>query len=142
MTEHPVLIGPDATLYEAAQKMKEIDCGMLPVGTDKKLEGIITDRDIIIRAISQGKDPKKECVKDYMTKNVYACNENDFLEDAADRMRSHAVGRLVVRDGKGRVTGVLSFGGILRRETSAEDIANVVKHAVGAERAEISGTRK
>lgn len=129
MTEHPVLIKPGATLYEAARKMKNVDCGVLPVGTEDKLEGIITDRDIVIRAVSQGKDVKKEQVKDYMTKTVYACNEEDYLEDAADKMHDHAVSRLVVKNKQGKVTGILSFGGILRKNADADEVANVVKHA-------------
>ncbi len=129
MTAHPVLIKPDATLYEAARKMKNVDCGILPVGTKEKLEGVITDRDIVIRAVSQGKDENKEMVKDHMTDAVYACNEDDYLEDAADKMRDHKVSRLVVKDHQGKVTGVLSFGGILRKNADADEVANVVKHA-------------
>lgn len=129
MTEHPVLIKPDITLDEAARKMKDVDCGVLPVGTKDKLQGIITDRDIVIRALAKGKDPAKEKVKDYMTAKVYACNEDDFLEDAADKMRDHKVSRLVVKNHEGKVTGILSFGGILRKNADADEVANVVKHA-------------
>ena len=131
MTENPVLINPDMTLKEAAAKMRDIDCGILPVGTEDKLKGIITDRDIVIRAVSRGKDIAREQVKDYMTADVYACNEHDTLEDAADKMRVHKVSRLVVKNKAGKVTGILSFGGILRRNADAAEVANVVKHATG-----------
>ncbi len=129
MTEYPVLIDTDTSLQDAAQTMKDIDCGILPVGSRTKLDGIITDRDIVIRAVSEGKDPSKERVGDYMTIKVFGCNEDDFLEDAADKMRDHKVSRLVVLDHAGQVTGVLSFGGILRKNADAEEVANVVKHA-------------
>ncbi|MGZ9097513.1 MAG: CBS domain-containing protein [Micavibrio sp.] len=129
MTPNPVLIDPDATLQEAAESMKSVDCGMLPVGVKDNLEGVITDRDIIIRALAEGKSSAQAKVRDFMTVKVYACNENDTLDAAADKMRTHKVGRLVVKDNSGKVTGVLSFGGILRKEADAMEISNVVKHA-------------
>lgn len=130
MTEAPVFVKPEATLWEAAQKMKKINCGVLPVGTETKLEGIITDRDIVIRAIAEGKDPSKEAVRNYMTEKVYACHEGDYLEDAASKMREHKVSRLVVKNRIGKAVGILSFGGILRRNANAEEVVNVVKHAI------------
>lgn len=130
MTSHPTLINPNATLQEAAQKMQKVDCGALPVGTEDKLEGVITDRDIVVRAVSQGRDGSKEKVRDYMSRQVVACGENDSLEEVTDRMRRHQVSRLVVKDADGRVSGILSLGCILRRDTNAEELADLVKRAV------------
>jgi CBS domain-containing protein len=130
MTEKPTIISKKATLQDAAEMMEAIDCGFLPVGTADRLEGIITDRDIVIRAIAKGKSPSEELVKDYMTVAAYGCNEDDFLEDAADKMKEHKISRLVVRNHQGNVTGVLSFGGILRKNADADEVANVVKHAI------------
>ncbi len=135
MTEHPTLIKPHMTLKEAAAKMRDVDCGVLPVGTEDRLQGMITDRDITVRAVAKGKDPEKERVGDYMTEHVYACNEEDTLEDAADKMRTHKVSRLVVKNKADKVTGILSFGGILRKEANADEVANVVKHATHGARA-------
>lgn len=132
MTIHPTLIAPDATLQQAAERMKKVDCGMLPVGTKNHLEGLITDRDIMIRAIAEGVDPSLACVKDFMTKNIYACNEDDFLEDAAEKMRAHKVGRLVVKDREGKTVGILSFGGILRQQANSDEVANVIKRATSS----------
>ena len=131
MTPNPVLISPSSTLQQAAKKMESVNCGALPVGTENKLKGIITDRDIVIRAIAKGKDPSKEKVSDYMTDVVYACNENDTLEDATEKMHQHKVSRLVVRNKEGKVTGILSFGGVLRTDASSKEVASVVKHAAG-----------
>lgn len=130
MTGDPVVVSPEASLKEAAAKMKSVDCGVLPVGTEDRLLGMITDRDIVIRAVAAGKDPAKEKVADYMTGKVYSCSEEDYLEDAADKMREHGVSRLMVKNRQGRVRGILSFGCILRRNANAEEVANVVKHAV------------
>lgn len=131
MTAHPELISPNATLQEAARKMAEVNCGALPVGTEKILKGIITDRDIMIRAIAKGKNPATEKVSSYMTDHVYACNENDTLEAAAEKMHEHKVSRLVVRNRDGKAVGILSFGSILRNDASPKEVAGVVRHACG-----------
>lgn len=130
MTKHPVLINTDTTLKEAAEFMRDIDCGVLPIGNEDKLEGMLTDRDIVVRAVAKGKDPEKEKVKDYMTKNVYYCEENDTLEQAADKMREHNVSRLIVRDESGKTCGILTFGCILRNNKNTEETNNVVEHAI------------
>ena len=127
MVKHPVLIAPQATLKEAAVKMRDVDCGVLPVGTKSDLKGIITDRDIVIRAVSGGKDPAKETVEHYMTTQAYFCREDDTLKEAAEIMKRGEVTRLLVKDPSGRVSGIISFGSILRNDVSAEDIAAVVE---------------
>jgi len=131
MTPSPVLISPDATLEQAAKRMESVNCGILPVGTKSRLKGIITDRDIVVRAIAKGKDPAQEKVADYMTAEVYACNENDTLEAAAEKMHVHKISRLMVKNKEGKVTGILSFGYILRADASPRDLAAIVKHAAG-----------
>lgn len=128
MTE-PQFVAPTASLQEAAKFMASVNCGMLPVGTPKKVKGIITDRDIVTRAVSAGRDPAKARVEDYMTEEVFACNENDTLTNAAEKMREHKVSRLLVRNHAGQVVGVLSFGGLLRQSAAAGDIAHVVERA-------------
>ena len=130
MTPHPVLITPDTTLAVAAQKMKMAQCGFLPVGRRGKLQGIITDRDIVVRAIAEGRNPLYEQVSDYMTHTVYACNENDYLEDAIDKMFEHKVARLVVKNARNKVVGVLSYGGVIRDDARPADVAMLVKHAM------------
>jgi predicted transcriptional regulator len=133
MSEQPCTIAPDATLQEAAKMMANVDCGFLPVCSKSDVIGIITDRDIVIRAVSRGKDPTKEKVLNYMTNECFGCHENDYLEDAATKMHDHKVSRLIVRDSKGQVSGVLSFGGILRKNADAKEVTNVVKHATRRE---------
>ena len=133
MTDQPCTIAPDATLQEAARIMANVDCGFLPVCSKSDVIGIITDRDIVIRAISRGKDPQKEKVLNFMTNDYFGCHENDYLEDAAVKMHDHKVSRLIVRDSKGQISGVLSFGGVLRKSADAGEVANVVKHATPGE---------
>lgn len=131
MTPHPELISPSATLLQAAKKMEAVNCGALPVGTEKNLKGIITDRDIVIRALAHGKNPATEKVSSYMTEQVFACNENDTLETAAEKMQQHKVSRLVVRNREGNAVGILSFGGILRNEADPKEVAAAVRHCCG-----------
>lgn len=135
MTKSPVLISPDATLKEAAEHMRDVECGVLPVGTAENLEGMITDRDIVIRAVAKGKDVEKEKVKDYMTEEVYACNEQDTLEQAAEKMCEHQVSRLIVRDKDDKVSGILSFGCMLRKNGNTEEVSKVVECAIRKEAA-------
>ncbi len=131
MEQNPEMISPDATLLEAAQKMKEINCGVLPVGMTEQAEGIITDRDIVIRAIANGDDPAIAIVRDYMTSDLYTCREDDTLKDAAAAMKKHNVSRLVVCNNDKRITGILSFGHALRSDADDREVADMVHLATG-----------
>lgn len=129
MTLDIEMIDPEATLEQAAIAMKRVDCGILPVGSNGKIEGVITDRDIVVRALaSEGEFKKSASVKSFMTCHAYACNENDSLEDAIEKMRDHKVGRLLVRDNHANVVGILSFGGLLRRQADPTEVSNIIKH--------------
>ncbi|WP_235068306.1 CBS domain-containing protein [Micavibrio aeruginosavorus] len=129
MTANPVIISPETSLKDASIKMIAIDCGILPVGTKDNITGIITDRDIVIRAVANGKDTSKEKVVNYMTRVLYTCGENDSLEEAADLMRENNVSRLIVTNGSGAVTGILTFGHILRNDANPLEVSKVVQHA-------------
>lgn len=131
MTENPVLVSPTTTLKETAQKMKSVDCGVLPVGSWEKLEGMITDRDIVIRAVAEGVDTGTAQVRDYMTTEVCYCNETDTLAEAAHQMRRNDVSRLVVKDDSGTPCGIITFGCILRKHDNLAEIGKVVECAVG-----------
>jgi CBS domain-containing protein len=131
MTSNLKCISPESTLREAAQMMESVDCGVLPVGSLEKPEGIITDRDIVMRAVAKGKDTNNEKVRDHMTKDVCCCSENDTLEQAGSKMRKNKVNRLLVEDSSGRVCGILTFGRILREEDSVSEIGCVIECAVG-----------
>lgn len=123
------VISPEASIIDAARKMKEKDCGFLPVGSQDSPEGIITDRDIVIRVLAEGRDPATTKVQDCMTPEVCACKEGDRLEDAAEIMSEKNVSRLVVRDSKERVCGVLSFGHVIRNNDNKRETSNVVETA-------------
>lgn len=129
MTAHPVIIPQDTTLMDASIRMRDIDCGILPVGREDMVKGIITDRDIIVRAISRNKDAEKEMVKNYMSTEIHDCHEDDTLEHAVETMKKQKVSRLVVKNKADKVTGVLSFGDVLWRSGNIDEIVTIVKKA-------------
>src|ERR1700704_2369743 len=102
---------PGASLAEAAKKMASQDIGSLPVGSDKrKLLGIITDRDIHVRAVARGLDPTQTKVQDVMTKDVLSCRADSAVEEACRLMERQQVRRVVVTDGEDAPIGILSLG--------------------------------
>src|SRR5262245_23541009 len=112
MTPEVTTIGPDTTLTEAARLMRENGIGPLPVCEGERLVGILTDRDIAIRATAEGLDPKSTPVRRVMTPEVVTCFEGDDIRKAAEIMQRAQVRRLLVVDGNGRLAGIVSLGDI------------------------------
>jgi CBS domain-containing protein len=112
MTSNPVVLGPETMLREAAQKMREIDSGVMPVGENDRLVGMLTDRDrdITLRATADGKDPNTTPVRDVMTSNVIYCFEDEDIGVAARKMEDHQIRRLIVLNRDKRLVGIASLG--------------------------------
>lgn len=107
---HPVeTIGPDDSLTDAARKMEEKSVGFLPVVDGDDLVGVITDRDIIVRAVSRGLDPEQTQVEEIMTARLVALPENSDVEDASELMERKRVRRLVVTGESEGLAGVVSL---------------------------------
>ena len=102
-------ISPDATIEEAAQEMRDGDFGLVPVAEDEELLGVITDRDIAIRAVAEGKDPST-LVREIMSEEVVWASEDDSVEDAARIMSDHQIRRLSVVDAEQHLVGIVSLG--------------------------------
>lgn len=115
MTNSPLVINPKDTVEEAAMLMRNINCGVLPIGSIHEPTGIITDRDIVVRVVAAGRDPAKTLVQDIMTTGLYSCDEDDSLPDAAEKMRRHSVRRLLVTKGK-KLTGIVNFTRLIRNK--------------------------
>src|ERR1700758_5701365 len=94
MTYSPISCGPRDTLDRVAKIMREHDCGAIPVREGTRLVGIITDRDITVRAVATGKTPVAVPVSDVMTKNVFTVRPDDDVETAVDTMKTKLVRRL------------------------------------------------
>lgn len=112
MTPNVEVIHPDARLVEAAQKMKTLDVGSLPVCDGDRLKGILTDRDITIRAVAEGIDPNEITVQDVMTPEVIYCYEDQEVKDAAQLMSQKQIRRLPVLNRHKRLVGILALGDV------------------------------
>jgi len=114
MTPKVEIISPECTLQEAAQKMRSLDVGALPIhdGADR-LAGMITDRDLVVHAIAEGADVKTRSVKDFMTSPIVYCFEDQSVEEAARIMEVKQIRRLVVLNRKKRLVGVVSLGDLV-----------------------------
>ncbi|HJV83450.1 CBS domain-containing protein [Noviherbaspirillum sp.] len=102
---------PDQSLIEAAKMMAEGDYGVLPIGENDRLVGMITDRDIVVRALAQGKSGDTK-IRDVMSEDVKYCFEEDDLDDVARNMGDLQIRRLPVVNRDKRLTGIVSLGDI------------------------------
>jgi len=130
MTSGVECISPDTTLREAAQKMKELDVGLLPIcGENDRLAGMITDRDITVRAVADGLDPSTAQARDVMTPTVVYCYDDQEVSDAAHMMEQNQIRRLVVLNHEKRLVGIVSLGD-LAVDTGDEEPAGHTLEAV------------
>lgn len=125
MTSDPSTLTPQSTLGEAATLMKQEDCGSLPILEGGKLVGIITDRDIVVRAIADGKDPKSCKVSDVMSADPVTVSPDTSVDEAQRIMSERQVRRLPVVD-DGRLVGIVVIGQIAQRD-HAKDVGETLK---------------
>ena len=109
MTRSVETIAADSSLKEAARKMDSERIGFLPVMEEGELIGVITDRDITVRAVAKGFDPEQTAVDEAMTNEVVCLPENSEIEDASDLMMDRNIRRLVVTDENDKAVGVVSM---------------------------------
>jgi CBS domain-containing protein len=112
MSRRPALLDPSTTIAEAARTMRDDDLGCLLIGRDEQVFGILTDRDIVVRALANGTNPTRERVCDVMSSEVLSCFEDQPVENVAKIMAEHGVRRLPVLDRRGRLTGVVSLSDV------------------------------
>jgi CBS domain-containing protein len=121
MTADVVTVSPQASLIDAARLMRDSDIGPLPVCEDGRILGMLTDRDITVRAIASGKAPESTRVADVMSPEVVSCLESDDVRRAAEIMQSAQLRRLLVVNGDGRLAGIVSLGD-LALQTGDEEL--------------------
>jgi len=109
MTRDVYVANPRDTIQQAAVTMAEIDAGVVPVGEDDRLVGMLTDRDIAVRAIAKGRGPETP-IEDVMSKEVKYCFEDDDIAQVLDNLGSQQLRRLPVLDRDKRLAGILSLG--------------------------------
>jgi CBS domain-containing protein len=105
---------PDETIQDVARKMKDIDSGVIPVCDGQRLQGMVTDRDIVVRAVSEGRSFQTP-VTDVMSSDVEYCYEDDDIGEAADKMARLQIRRLAVLDHDQRLVGIVSLGDIAQQ---------------------------
>jgi CBS domain-containing protein len=136
MTSRFEMIDSTNSLTQAAREMKSLDVGMLPVREGTRLIGVITDRDIVIRGLAEGRDPDSAQVKDIISSAVVTCYEDDSVEDAAHLMEEHQVRRLIVCDHDRTPVGIVSLGDLAvksgRDELSGEALERISEPAAPA----------
>jgi CBS domain-containing protein len=114
MSRQVEITSPEDSIQRAAQMMARLDAGALPVGKDDRLVGMITDRDIAVRGVGEGRNPADTLVNEIMTREVKYCFEDDDVDSVARSMAQLQVRRLPVLNRDKRLTGIVSLGDIAR----------------------------
>ena len=117
MTRQPICCHPEDNIREIAKKMAECDCGAIPiVDQNDKPVGIITDRDIVTRAIAQGKNPLEMECGDCMTSQIQTVRDNADLKECLQKMEANQIRRMIVLDENERVCGIVAQADLARNE--------------------------
>jgi len=131
MTKRPVCVSPRTPLVEVARLMQQHDCGAIPiVGEDTFPIGIVTDRDIVVRAVARGKDPATLLAGDVMTAPATTITENATLDDCAEALELGQIRRIIIVDRSGRTTGIVSQADVaahLKKKAAGELLRAISK---------------
>lgn len=122
MSRDVKVVRPEVSIEEAARTMRELDVGPVPVCDGERLIGLLTDRDITIRAVAEGRDPGSTSVRDVMTPDIACCFEDQDVEQAASMMEERQIRRLPVLSREKKLVGIVSLGDLA---TSSPDTGRV-----------------
>jgi CBS domain-containing protein len=129
MTRNPACCAPETTIVEVARMMKDFDCGEIPVARadgDRKLVGVITDRDIVCRIVAKGEDPSSAVVQNAMSTPVVSVTPETSLDECLNLMESHQIRRVPVVDAQGICCGIVSQADVATG-AAPQDTAELVK---------------
>lgn len=110
MTREPKMLPSNLSIRDGAMQMRELDVGLLPVFENNRLVGVVTDRDLVVRAMAEGLDPTETPLSKVMSPDIVACYEDDDVEIAATYMQQRSVRRVVVLDRENHPVGIVSLG--------------------------------
>jgi len=130
MHEYPICCTELDTAQHAAELMKEQHAGALPVVEKKvagKLIGIVTDRDLCLRVVAEGRDPLRVTVQECMTNSPVCCFPEDDVQYALELMKEHHVRRIPVVDAEHRICGMISFANLVSNHVAAHEIFEMLK---------------
>jgi CBS domain-containing protein len=132
MTREVESIGPDDTLQEAAQRMKEFGVGPLPVCENHSVVGMVTDRDITLRAVASGLDPATTAVRDVMSEEIVCCFEDQEVEVAARLMQSKQIRRVLVLDRDKKLVGIVTLADLAADALDNQRAGEILQEVSGA----------
>lgn len=134
MSDSPRCVTPETLVSEAAQLMESDDIGSLPILDGEQLTGMVTDRDIVIRAVARGKDPRGMPVREVASSELVTIHANDDLADALRLMASQQVRRLPVVDEDSRLVGILTqadIAAVAKEKSVGEMVEEISKSPTG-----------
>ncbi|MGE5309099.1 MAG: CBS domain-containing protein [Deltaproteobacteria bacterium] len=120
MTSNVETVSSSSSVQQAASMMKQFDIGALPVKDDGSLKGIVTDRDIALRLVAEGKDPGSTSVGDIMTQGVVTCRQNEAVRTVEKTMEQNRIRRVVIVNEQDQPVGVVSLGDIAAHKGQKE----------------------
>ena len=124
MTDDPITLEPSASARQAAERMREADVGAMLIVDGDELKGLVTDRDIVVRAVAEGKDPDDVTVGDICSSSVVSVTADDSVGDAISTMRQHDIRRVPVLDGE-KPVGIVSLGDLAVAQDSDSVLADI-----------------
>lgn len=127
MTTNVEIIRPDTPLLEAARLMRDLDVGVLPICDGRRLLGILTDRDLTVRAVAEGRNPNTAPVSDSMTPEVVYCFDDDSTADAERLMAEKQIRRLPVLDHDQCLVGIISLGDLAVRTKESKVVGKTLE---------------
>ncbi len=132
MTPRVSFVGPETPIAEIAQRMRDEDIGSVPVAEGDRLVGMVTDRDIVIRAVAEGADTRDTRARDVMSPKILYCMEEQSIDEVLENMGEQQVRRLPVLNADKRLVGVVSLG----------DLSQAAARRAGGALKEISETTR
>ena len=132
MTANPECVSETGSLRDVARIMKDRDTGVVPVVNGKKIVGLITDRDIIVRGLAEGKNMESASVSELMTKQVRTVRDDASVNDALELMNSAEVRRVAVVNSNDELVGIVSLGDISVKSDKDSKVGKTVESISGA----------
>jgi CBS domain-containing protein len=120
-------VDPTATVQQAATQMAELDVGAVLIGSEERLEGVLTDRDIILRVVVDARHPEEVIVRDVMSSTVFSCRPDDPVETAFAEMRQRQIRRMPVLDDDGRPLGVVTLSDLSKAISGPEQVQEALR---------------
>lgn len=124
MTPNPVTLEETASVYDAARAMRDQDIGVVVIVANGEVRGILTDRDIVVRVVAEGRDPQQTSVGEFASRDLVTVSPDDPADEALRLMREKAIRRVVVTQ-SGRPVGILSLGDVAQERGAGAVLADI-----------------